>query len=275
MPTILVLQIEDRTNDEFLNNNMQVNKIICQDNNMQYKFMYKSEENIPPYWGKVFEIDNILTNPNNSNIDYVFWIDSDAFFLNFNKSKLDNFLNSYSNYSVIITKDPPPWTANFNAGSFIVKNDKYGREIVSYWKTLYNPSNWWKENNAWKTNSKYAGVDYEQGAFDSKILTNKKYSEHIKTVPYYILNNISCTEHVNETIVTHLAGNHKNNLIKVENCKTSQKYSFYKKYIFMTLFFVLFIIIIIAFIYNKKLKKYYFQIIKPFVKKTTNIFKIK
>jgi hypothetical protein len=86
MVTILVLQIEDRKNDEFLNNNMQLNKIICQDNNMQYKFIYKSEEDVSPYWGKVFEIDKILTNPNNLTIDYIFWLDSDAFFLNFNKN---------------------------------------------------------------------------------------------------------------------------------------------------------------------------------------------
>jgi hypothetical protein len=273
MASILVLQIEDRENDEFLNNNMQLNKIICQDNNMQYKFMYKSKEDVPPYWGKVFEIDRILNNPNNSSIDYIFWLDSDAFFLNFDRNKLDNFLNSYSNYSMIITKDPPPWTANFNAGSFIVKNDKYGREIVSYWKTLYNPNNWWRENNTWKTNSKYAGDDYEQGALATKILTNNKYSEHIKIVPYYILNNTSCTENVNETIVSHLAGNHKNNIITVENCKKSQNASYNKKYIFVIIFIVISVLI---FVYNKKIKKYYFQVIKPFIKKlTNNMFKIK
>lgn len=273
MVTILVLQIEDRKNDEFLNNNMQLNKIICQDNNMQYKFIYKSEEDVSPYWGKVFEIDKILTNPNNLTIDYIFWLDSDAFFLNFNKNKLDNFLNSYSNYSMIITKDPPPWPANFNAGSFIVKNDKYGREIVSYWKTLYNSNNWWRENNAWKTNSPYAGDDYEQGAFATKILTNKKYSEHIKIVPYYILNNSSCTEYFDETIVTHLAGDHKNNLIKVENCKISQNDNFYFKIPIMTIIIIIviiFILVVIMFIYNKKMKKYYFQIIPSFIKKTKN-----
>jgi hypothetical protein len=267
MINILVLQIEDRENDEFLTNNMHYNKIICQDNNMKYKFMYKSEDDVPPYWAKVFEIDKILTNPNNSNINYIFWIDSDAFFLNFNKEKLNDFINKYSNYSVIITKDPPPWPANFNAGSFIVKNDKYGREIVSYWKSLYNPNNWWRENDAWKTNSKYAGVDYEQGAFDEKILTNPNYSSHIKTVPYYILNNTSCTEYTNETIVTHLAGSHKNNVTKVENCKQSQNNSFYKKYIWIILLIIFIILIVVLFFFNKKIKKYYYQFIKLFSKK--------
>lgn len=270
MTNILVLQIEDRENDEFLTNNMHFNKIICQDNNMQYKFMYKSEDDVPPYWAKVFEIDKILTNPNNSNINYIFWIDSDAFFLNFNKEKLNDFINKYSNYSVIITKDPPPWPAGFNAGSFLVKNDKYGREIVSYWKSLYNPNNWWRENGAWKTNSKYAGIDYEQGAFDIKILNNPQFSSHIKTVPYYILNNTSCTEYVDETIVSHLAGSHKNNLIKVETCKQAQNNIFYRKY--MWVFWLIFILVILflSMIYRKSIKKYYYLVVKPYIRKISN-----
>ena len=83
MLNILVLQIEDRSDDNFLNENMQLNKKICSENNMQYKFLYKSQDNVPPYWGKVFEIDRILND--NSNVDYIFWIDSDAFFINFHK----------------------------------------------------------------------------------------------------------------------------------------------------------------------------------------------
>lgn len=256
MLNILVLQIEDRSDDNFLNENMQLNNKICQENSIQYKFLYKSQDNVPPYWGKVFEIDKIITDKSNSNIDYIFWIDSDAFFLNFNKNKLIDFLNKYSEYSMIITKDPPPWKMNFNAGSFIVKNDSYSLEIFSYWKSLYNENNWWIEDNKWKTNKPYAGDDYEQGAFASNILTNNQYSTHIKVVPYYILNNTSCTENTDETIITHLAGKHKNDIATVANCKNvlyNKNYGIV--YFIMFLFLLLILLLVVSVFYNKKMKK--------------------
>ena len=261
MFNILVLQIEDRSDDNFLNENMQLNKKICSENNMQYKFLYKSQDNVPPYWGKVFEIDRILND--NSNVDYIFWIDSDAFFINFHKNKILNLLTKNSDYSMIITKDPPPWKMKFNAGSFIIKNDSYSREIFSYWKTLYNPNNWWIEDDKWKTDKPYAGNDYEQGTFTTHILTNNQYSSHIKTVPYYILNNTSCTENTNETIVTHLAGNYKNDLVIEANCKYV-KYNNNNKifYIGCFLFIILLCLLCLLcfFIFcNKKMSKYYYK----------------
>ena len=253
MFNIVVLQIEDRSDNNFLNENMQLNKEICNENNMQYKFLYKSQDNVPPYWGKVFEIDRILND--NSNVDYIFWIDSDAFFLHFHKNRLTDFLNKYSNYSMIITKDPPPWNMKFNAGVFIVKNDSYSREIFSYWKSLYNPNNWRMEGNKWKTDKPYAGDDYEQGAFATYILSNNQYSAYIKTVPYYILNNNSCTENTNETIVTHLAGRIKDPF-KIATCKNvlyNQNYGI----IYFIICLILFVIIVLlCYCYSKKMKKY-------------------
>jgi hypothetical protein len=265
MLNIVVLQIEDRSDNNFLNENMQLNKEICNENNIQYKFLYKSQDNVPPYWGKVFEIDRILTN--NTNVDYIFWIDSDAFFLHFNKNKLIGFLDKNSGYSMIITKDPPPWKMNFNAGVFIVKNDSYSREIFSYWKSLYNPNNWWIEDNKWKTDKPYAGNDYEQGAFATKILTNNKYSTHIKTVPYYILNNNSCTENTNETIVTHLAGRIKDPL-KIATCKNVLYNQNYDIIYFIISLFLLLLIVLLCYCYNKKMKKYIHKLF-VFYKKNT------
>uniref|UniRef100_A0A6C0EEF1 Nucleotide-diphospho-sugar transferase domain-containing protein n=1 Tax=viral metagenome TaxID=1070528 RepID=A0A6C0EEF1_9ZZZZ len=255
MFNILVLQIEDRSDNNFLNENMQLNNEICNENNIQYKFLYKSQDNVPPYWGKVFEIDRIISDKSNSNIDYVFWIDSDAFFLHFHKNRLIDFLNKYSNYSMIITKDPPPWNMNFNAGVFIVKNDSYSREIFSYWKSLYNPNNWRMEGNKWKTDKPYAGDDYEQGAFVTNILSNNQYSAYIKTVPYYILNNNSCTENTNETIVTHLAGRIKDP-IKIATCKNVLYNQNYGIIYFIICLFLLLLIVLLCYCYSKKMKKY-------------------
>jgi len=265
MFNILVLQIEDRTDNDFLNENMELNKKICSENDMQYKFLTKSLDNVPPYWAKVFDIDRIINNPNNSTIDYVFWIDSDAFFINFNKNRLNDFLSKYSEYSMIITKDPPPWKMQFNAGCFIVKNDSYSRQIFSYWKSLYNSNNWRIEDNKWKTDKQYAGDDYEQGAFATNILTKKEYSQHIKVVPYYILNNISCTENTSETIVSHLAGHYKNDMVLEADCKqikyNNNNNKFYLWYFLLGLVLVFVLLLFLSFFmfYNKKMRKYFYK----------------
>ena len=148
---ILILQIEDR-NDEKLQIFMEQNKLICNKYNMEYLSLKKSRATVPPYWGKIFEINDIMHN--DPTLDYIMWLDSDAFFINYDHDKFYNFINKYSEYSMIITNDMPPWEKNdFNAGSFIIKNDKIGRDIINEWITYYNSNNWTYENMVWKTES--------------------------------------------------------------------------------------------------------------------------
>ena len=75
---ILVLQIEDRS-DNFLNKLLYENKQICKENEMEYIFINNGSDKIPPYWRKVFEINNIINDDKNKNLDYIMWLDSDAF----------------------------------------------------------------------------------------------------------------------------------------------------------------------------------------------------
>ena len=89
---LLVLQIED-IDDKFLNKLMKSNKNICQNNDIQYVFYKKSNQNVPPYWAKVYEIKKIMDQ--GIDVDYILWVDSDAFFINFNKERILSFLKKY------------------------------------------------------------------------------------------------------------------------------------------------------------------------------------
>jgi len=214
MDKILVLQIEDRT-DNFLQQLMDQNKKICLENDIKYINLKTASSNVPPYWGKVFEIQKLMSN---NEYDYIFWLDSDAFFYNFNKKKIDKLLDKYSNYSFIITADMPPWDVNdFNAGAFIVKNNNTSRDIINKWLTYYHPEKWRVENNKWVTDEQWAGPEYEQGSF-IKYIYNSHYRKYIKQLPFYILNNNNCTDNNSDIIITHLAGYHKKNKINITTC---------------------------------------------------------
>ena len=213
---ILVLQIEDRY-DELLNKFMINNKIICDTHNIKYINLYKSSYNVPPYWGKIFELYKIFhLFPE---IDYFMWLDSDAFFIYFDYNKLQLFLNKYNEYSMIITSDMPPWDCEceFNAGSFFIKNDDNGKEILKEWIQYYNPNNWNYDNNIWTTQSIWGGIDYEQGAFINYIYSNPKLRKYIVQLPYYYLNNNNL-QYQNETITMHLAAGFKKDINLVNSC---------------------------------------------------------
>jgi hypothetical protein len=220
---ILILQIETRT-DKVLNLLLNENKNICKNNNIEYLFFKNCYNNAPPYWDKIFEIKKIMDTRND--IDYIYWLDSDAFLLNYNNNNFQKFLHENDKYSILITNDMPPWTAKFNAGAFIIKNNNIGKEVINKWISYYNPNKWKYDNNVkkWTTQSQWAGDDYEQGSFIKNILEDKNYSEHIKVFPYNILNNNSCIENTENTISVHLAGDHKQNEDTLSKCKNKLLY---------------------------------------------------
>lgn len=224
MKTLLLLQMEDRKLEP-LTTFLKHNKQTCLQNNIKYVFIEKSQFHAPPYWQKIFELDKCMAE--NPTVNYVMWLDSDAFLVDFSQMKMNRLLEKYKDRSVIIARDMPPWTSCFNAGSFIVKNNTVGRNILKEWIATYNPNKWIYQHSKWKTESKWAGEDYEQGAFVKHILP--KYDSHIAVVPYYILNNNKCTN-LNKTISVHLASGYKQDKSRVKRCirtftrKRSQKY---------------------------------------------------
>lgn len=247
---ILLLQIEDR-NDPKLKNLMNQNQKFCSTNSeLEYVFLTKSKEDVPPYWAKVFEITKLMKQRND--IDYVMWLDSDALLVNF--SNLKTLLKSNPQYSFFCSPDAPIWLSSFNAGAFVVKNNSIGNQIMNVWCTYYPRQNWTNQNGAWSTTGAWAGKDYEQGSFVSYILTNNKFKQHICMQPYFIFQSMSCSFIDPKTISVHLSGFLKN-LPTAESCydtnyKTANSINYALLY-GLCVTFVLFVVLILLVVKNK------------------------
>lgn len=227
MKSVLLLQIENRKN-ELLKTLMNENAENCKKNNMKYVFLEYSSFHVPPYWAKIFEMYKYLKMY--TDINYFVWLDSDAFFVHFDNQRFQDFLKTYDYYSIITSRNMPPWNISwnkkfFNAGSFIVKNDIHSHYIMKEWITKYNPNKWQYIDSKWETDSEWSGVDYEQGSFVKYILNDSLYNKRIANLPYYFLNNNNCENNINDTIVVHLAGYHKTIDITLQNCLKTLQYN--------------------------------------------------
>jgi hypothetical protein len=266
-----ILQMEDRTKP-LLSLFMNHNRDICETNNFEYVFMERSADHVPPYWGKIVELQRLLADPSR---DYVMWLDSDAFLYKFDKARFTQFLDTNSAYSMIISGDMPPWQhGTFNAGSFIVKNDEAGRTIVDTWLSAYNPEKWTHSNGKWTTSGVWAGREYEQGAFMSTILSNQQFAQHIQSVHYSVLNNNSCIHNTDNTLVVHLAGGHKTNKDNIESCTASiqnEDYNPIVYYLRKFLYLIAFGLLVWTCIYYTKPIVRNLQQLNPLVRKILHI----
>ena len=165
----------------------------------QYAYALASQcfSHLPPWWIKVFLIEEILRT---QNIQGVLWLDSDACIYD-HSVKLESLLEG--NKSFYMSPDNRVWQAPFNAGVFMVRNDDRGREIMSYWKSLFQPENWSQDpqTRVWQSTGTWAGETYEQGAFGSKVLP--RYRDSIKTFKWSFFQSVySDVDTVDDPIFT-------------------------------------------------------------------------
>lgn len=181
----LVIQFDNR---EFFNDSdfhilIKRNEQYCKKYNFDYMFISSYDNSIPVYWMKVKIITDMLNN--NSKYKAIIWMDSDAVFTHTDKYIFD-LLNDKSMY---IAHDPPEYGEHgLCVGAWIIKNNEIGKQIMNAWLNSYNPSLWKKkENNSWYTDTNWAGIAYEQGAFND--LVYPKYKDYIDALPWYVFNN--------------------------------------------------------------------------------------
>jgi len=74
---------------------------------------------------KIIFIDNLLSS---NEYDWILWVDNDTLFTNFNQ-KIENLIDE--NYHFIICAD---YGGDVNAGVFLVRNSKQGKEYIKYLK---------------------------------------------------------------------------------------------------------------------------------------------
>ena len=173
-----------------------INEQYCQKQGYTFLF-YNSyspdDQQYPPYWLKVKILyDLIMTDQ----YDYLMWIDSDACIHN-PEIKIENLFNF--DPEAVFVASPDPLTI-FNAGVWVVKNNTLGRELMSDWIKMYDPSKWTKTaSGKWSCQGMWGGIDYEQGS-GRRLLLTPKYSPWVlflpfKTLQYYRGNANSFTLH--------------------------------------------------------------------------------
>ncbi len=198
---VAMLQIEDR-NDHYFQFCINLNKEYCKKFNIDHIYLKKGPSDIPPYWWKVQVFLDLM---NLGKHDIICWMDSDAFVYNTDIDIRDIF-GEYSE-TMLVCSDPPGWGSPFMAAVYMCRNDSKGRQIFEEWMNLYNKTKWKKgEDGKWKYvgTGKWAGVDYEQGAYAQKILP--KYRKIIKSLPWYIFHETNCAKPHKNAWSIHIPG---------------------------------------------------------------------
>jgi hypothetical protein len=175
-----VISGDNRTTKEILLLK-NINKAYCKKNNYSFKFYKNTTDLYPPYWWKVYIVYKIMLE---NNYKYIMWIDSDACFHNHN-IKIENLFDD----QVIFIMAPDCYNvpSPFNAGIWIVKNNKKGKKLISDWLNMYDKTKWYIKDNKWICmDSTWAGYYYEQGAF-CKLMKNNSYKKNILKLPWEAL----------------------------------------------------------------------------------------
>ncbi len=136
-----------------------------------------------PQWDKVFAVWKVLEKKDH---DYVFWLDSDATFNDFNKNLLEDIIKPNSaNKNIIIsddsvnksksTLDKKPNSIFVNTGSFAIKNNEWSRNFL---KT------WW-ENPMGKEKERYHEQDVLMSLYDEN---KNNLKDNILVLKYDVIN---------------------------------------------------------------------------------------
>jgi hypothetical protein len=198
---VIVVQYETRR-DPALRLLMKLTQDYCDKHSYEY-YCPTHEYELPTYWIKVRLVQEIFNRESADDL-CVAWIDSDAVVVR-ESVKIQDILQS-ANKDFVTSLDPGS-TTSMNAGVFFIHKTPLTQHLVNKWMDCYDPAKWYKTpEGAWKTSGKWAGPDYEQGAFNEKILP--KFRDEIAMLPEKVL---ACYEpfYESDTIVCHFMYKHK------------------------------------------------------------------
>jgi len=203
---VVVVQYETRR-DTALRLLMKYTHDYC----LQHGYTYYCPDEVfdlPTYWIKVKLVQDLFRTVASDTDLIVAWVDSDAVFVR-PETRVQDILDG-ANSDFVSSLDPGSTTI-MNAGVFFIRRTVATRKIVDEWMDCYVPSRWTKsvdENREtkWKTVGKWAGPDYEQGAFNERILPAHR--GEIALLPEKVL---ACYEpfYDPQTVVCHFMYKHK------------------------------------------------------------------
>jgi len=153
-----------------------INRIYACKHGYDFKIFNLTMKDRAPQWCKI-EAINVLLNDEQSNYDYLFWIDADAFFNNHN-IPLETFITD-SNKNIIICDDSPNSSKpnSINTGTFFVKCSEWSRNFF---------------NKIWNYNGEHLYKPlHEQTVIDMTILYDfMNMKENILIYPTDVFNSI-------------------------------------------------------------------------------------
>lgn len=153
-----------------------INKKYAKQHNYSFKKFNIEMTDRAQQWCKIKVINELL---NTNQYDYIFWIDSDAFFNNFNIT-LNSIIDKYSDKDIIICDDIPNSGKQntINTGTMFIKCTDWNKKFCKDWYNytgdlLYNPL-------------------HEQGVLENFINDNKdNCKNHIQICPTNMFNSTS------------------------------------------------------------------------------------
>lgn len=210
-----VIQYDDRPDDVLgpQRELMSINETITKRDGGSYHSNRLSSDSHPPYWQKVVQVKKML---DANACDAVVFLDTDAVM----QQPPSAFVARMgASKSFLMSGDMEPWTSEFNAGVWAVRNDSHGRTIIDEWLRKYRPAQWSRIYGKWvcteddDASCEWAGSAYEQGSFAPVV---EKYGEHINRIDWRQLQH-HCTPgspdfSASETLSCHFASHYKTNI---------------------------------------------------------------
>ena len=207
--SIAFVTYENRTNLKFVSMHNENIKKYCDKYNYDYLFFDKSmREDLSPYWYKVYLMRDLLKN---KKYDYIFWLDSDTFIMNFNIDLGKDILAKY-NSDIFVASDNTKYDI-CNAGLFVIRNSDTGLQFLSDWMNMYSEICTKKSG----LRGTWALSCYEQGNLNKLILEKyKTYTTMLNHMLFY--HKQKCNRNV---FIMHLYANSE---YKRVNCFTKKIY---------------------------------------------------
>jgi hypothetical protein len=185
----IAFQIENRQNTN-VDALMDHIKEYCEERgDIEYKRFNGYRDDMVHYWWKVFKLKELMNE--NPDAEYIMWFDSDIFIYDFKKDLRDYMTPDLDFVAAHDPDDPKDTEDWFNAGVFCVRNSESGRALIDKWMSLYDASKWSiGYDGKWTTDDRWAGPNYEQGAFCEQILQKPEFKNKIKILKSQIFNEL-------------------------------------------------------------------------------------
>lgn len=203
---VALLQFDNRPAAQLgpLTRLMHRNAAYAKRHGYDYHFFPDAHFDLPVYWQKPSLMGEVLKR----GYDLALWLDTDAVVHDPDRRPETLFEGSEI---MVGAPDNPHWAQPFNAGVFAVKNagSAAGAALMDRWAGLFAGTAWTRTATAWICQSEWAGPDYEQGAFNARLLDELTASGALRLLPWQALQSPEPTP---GAFTLHFAGPFKANL---------------------------------------------------------------